>query len=478
MTAIQFVVTVILARLLTPTEVGIFSITAVFIGFAAVFRDFGISGYLQSEKDLTTEKIRSALGVIITSAWILAAGIYFASDYVAAFYKQPGIGSVMRVLSISFAMVPLASYYHSLLARNMQAGKEAMVNACGTLAYATTCITLAWLGFSYMSLAWANVANVTVTICAYIYMRAPGTPSIPSFRGWSGPIRFGGGAVFGSVADQLYASIPDLFLGKMNGAHDVGIYSRANGLVGIFNQIIGPAIGYSALPHIAKNHHANEPLGEMMAKATNYLTGLAWPAFIITAIFAKELLNVLYGPQWIAAAPIVMFICFQNAARIGYSLTRPALMAIGKPYLPALASGAGAICRMIAILLFGSGDLPSFALALCIADFVSLAIPMRLLSNELGYSFRMAMAAFWPSLKVSTVFLVLALVVRYAMPPAWPDIIKLMVSFTLMGAVWVALIIFFRHALCNEFGAFLGKLLPASLLRRMKKTGLENTSDR
>src|SRR5471030_3171993 len=174
MTVVQFGVTLVLARLLTPAEVGIFSITSVVIGLAAVFRDFGVSSYLQRERDLTPQKIASALGLLLTTSWLLAAGIYLASDSVAAYYGQPGIARVMRVLTLSFCLLPFASFFYSLLSRDLNAGKQAIVNAAGTLVYALTCITLAYRGHSYMALAWANVANISATIVVYLLLRPAG----------------------------------------------------------------------------------------------------------------------------------------------------------------------------------------------------------------------------------------------------------------------------------------------------------------
>ena len=75
-TAVGFGVVVVLSRLLTPAEVGIFSIAVVFVNITAVFRDFGISNYLRQKKVLSRETMRSALGLLITTGWSLALLLY------------------------------------------------------------------------------------------------------------------------------------------------------------------------------------------------------------------------------------------------------------------------------------------------------------------------------------------------------------------------------------------------------------------
>ena len=469
MTVVQFGVTLILARLLTPAEVGIFSITSVVIGLAAVFRDFGVSSYLQREKDLTPQKIRSALGLLLTTSWVLAAGIFLASDSIAKFYGQPGIAAVMRVLTISFVILPFASFFYSIMSRDLQAGKQAIVNAVGTVVYCVTCVTLAYRGYSYMSLAWANVANILATILVYIPFRPKGISFMPSLRGWRHPAAFGTGAILGNLINHIHASIPDLMLGKLSGPTSVGLYSRANGLVGIFQQIAGPTINYNALPYISANHHANIPLGPILSKATSYLTGFALPAFVVTAIFAREIIRVLYGANWIDAAPLVVVLCASFGLRIGYSLCQPAMAAIGRPYLSAIASGLAALARIALIFLLGARDVMTFAIALLIADLLTAPVPALLMAKYLGYSVRQSVGAHVPSLLVALVCAAVSLALEFCMPQAWPDVLRLVLVGVVLTPTWIASVLLLKHPLRAELPALLGKILPQRLALRLAK---------
>ena len=450
---VQFAVTVILSRLLTPAEVGIYSITAVFVAITIVFRDFGVSTYLQREKDLTPEKTRSALGLLITTSWALAAFLYFASDYVAAYYGQPGIGRALRVLTISFLIVPFASFVSSILARELQAGKAAIATGLGTIAYAVTCITMAYMGFSYMSLAWANVANLAVTLLVYTQLIPAGTSFRPSFKGWRAPAKYGGGAVLGTLVDRLNYSIPDLVLGKISGAAAVGLYSRANGLVALFQQVIGPMVNYSAVPFIASNHHKNNPLTPLISKAISYLTCLAWPAYIVIGLFAEPIIKILYGSQWTPAAPIVLLICVQAAVRTGFALVQPLLLAIGKPYISAITSGSTAIARLVLIFLSGSTNLYDIVVAICIADCLTTLIFIWVLVKYADYGLRDLFMAHWDSLKVSTLVFVSALTLKILLPVTFSSYISVLIVSVVCGLVWLGGVYYFKHKIRSEWGA-------------------------
>lgn len=464
---IQFGVTVLLSRLLSPAEVGIFSITAIFVGITIVFRDFGVSSYLQAEKNLTIEQTRSAMGLLITTSWMLAAFLYFSSDFVAAYYQQPGISRALKVLTLSFMIVPFASYFSSLLARELRADKTAIATSVGTFAYAICCIGLAYAGFSYMSLAWANVANLSATLIAYLFLKPKNIPLLPRFRGWRAPATFGAGAVIGNLFNRLNYSIPDLVIGKVAGAAEVGLYSRGNGLVSIFQQILGPSISYTALPYIAKNHHDNIPLSPLMSKATSYLTGLALPAYLVTAMFPKEILHVLYGSQWVVAWPLVVLLCVQAALQSGYTLAQPALMAIGRPYLSSLYFGVSALMRFGLIFGFGAHDLWSIALALCAADVLTMLVPVWLMKRFLGYSYMEAWKAHWYSVRLCLFMLVFLLGAKLLMVEGWPDLLKLVIVGVIAAVSWLAGIVLIKHPVLKELPAILRRLSRFALAKRL-----------
>ncbi|MBS1228236.1 MAG: lipopolysaccharide biosynthesis protein [Proteobacteria bacterium] len=467
-TVVQFGVTVILARLLTPAEVGIFSITVVFVNIVAVFREFGISDYLKREKELTPQKMRSALGLLISTSWLLAAFLYFSGSHVAAFYREPGMAAVLHVLSISFFLVPFASFNYAMLARNLQAGQQAIVNAVSTLAYASSCVFMAFQGMSYMALAWANVINISATVVAYYCLRPKDALMLPSLSGWAAPARFGGGAILGTLIDRVNNSIPDLVLGRISGARDVGLYSRANGLVGIFQQIVGPTINYNAMPFIARNHHAGVALGPILSRATAYLTVLYWPALAITAIYAREIIGILYGAQWVAAAPVALIICVQVAARVGFSLTQPGLMAIGRPYLSAVSSGVAAGVKLAAIYFFGASKLATFAIVICAADIVAAIVPAWLMASQFGYSYRESWRAHWVSVKVAVPCLAALLAIRALVPADWPDLAVLTLAGVTLAVVWLIALFAFRHPLYDELPPLARRWLPASLYDRIR----------
>ncbi|MDB5799403.1 MAG: lipopolysaccharide biosynthesis protein [Rhodocyclales bacterium] len=456
-TVVNFVVSLILARLLDPADIGIFSMTAVFVNIAHTFRDFGVSTYLQREKDLTPEKIRSASGLLFCSSWAMALILWLCSGPVAHFYNQPGVAEVIRVLAIGFCLIPFASVTHSLLRRNLEAEKQAIVMAVGTTAYAAACIGFALAGFGYMSLAWANLVNIIATIIGYLPFRPKGLPWLPSMRNWKGIARFGGGAVLGSLVTNINSSLPDILLGKKMNAYSVGIYSRSNSLVELFSYVAMPAINNMAVPYIAQNYHGERPLSPMLCKAMSYLSGLAWPVLAVTAFHAEDMIRLLYGPKWLECVPLVGVMCLASAARIPFSLTQNGLIAVGRPYLSVLPAMSTLAMRLGLALLLQAHDLFWFACIFLIADVVTLPVVTAIWQKTFNVKMSEMARALVPSAGVTLACVAVSLALL-RLPGDWLPVARLLVVGMACGITWLLAIKMLKHPLNAEIDMVLAKL--------------------
>ena len=117
--ALQLVSTVVLSRVLTPAEVGVFAVASVFAALATNFRDFGIAEYLIQAKTLSTENIRAAFAVNIAMSWAMGLAMVFGADWVGAFYRSEVIVEVMRVQALNFLLIPFGAINMAWFRRNM-----------------------------------------------------------------------------------------------------------------------------------------------------------------------------------------------------------------------------------------------------------------------------------------------------------------------------------------------------------------------
>lgn len=456
-TAVHFVVTLVLARLLSPEEIGIFSITAVVISIAHLFRDFGVASYLQREPDITREKVATAFGVLLLSSWMLALLVYMVSGPLARYYDEQGVQDVMRVLALGFVFIPFGAVTHSLLTRDYRAREQAYALSAGTFAYAITSISLAMMGYSYMSMAWANLANIIVMALAYLPFRPVIAPWMPSLRGWRHVVKFGAATTLGNSANALNNALPDIVLGKLAGAHDVGLLSRGTSITNLVNQVVGPTVSYAVLPLLSRVHHSGQALDVHLARASSYITGLMWPALAATALFSEPLIRFLYGKQWVTAAEPVQWLALMLALGTPFTFHGTASIALGRPMVTVWPTFVLLVTRCVAIFFIYNGSLVSFALALCFASLAVWPVYFWIQAKIVGLRFVVFMRALVPSVVVLVPCFLIAWLARDVMR-GQSDGLTLFFAFFTVSATWLVAVWVCRHPLRHELEVVAGRV--------------------
>ena len=327
---VQFASTLILARLLTPEDIGIFSVGAVVVGFAHMLRDFGVANYIVQEKELTTERLRTAFGVTLIISWGAASILYACSGPISRFYDEPGVSNVIIILAVSFLFIPFSSTILGLLRREMKFGTLFWVNLLSAIAHTLTGVTLAFFGFGFESLAWATIASAATTVIIAIINRPDNAQFIPSFSEFRRIFSFGSYSSGSALAQEAGLSAPDLAIGRLLGFEALGYYSRAMGMISIFDKLVSSAISPIILPIFSKITRENGDLRQPYLLAHAYNSAISWPFFAFLGLMAFSVTRILYGPQWDAAVPILQVLCIAFALRSLSSFAYTVLISQGQ----------------------------------------------------------------------------------------------------------------------------------------------------
>lgn len=458
-TAANFALSIVLARLLSPSEIGIFSMTAIAVSFAHVFRDFGVVTFIKQQKELNGEVIASAMGVLLTTSWTIAVVLYLLSGYWASYFGEPGIRNVMHVLALGFVFIPFGAIPQAVLTRNFEVEKQAIVTLISTTTYISAAILFALNGMSYMSLAWANLINILVSGSCYVALRSPEVTMRVSLKQWRRVVNFGTGAMLTSSLRAIDLALPDILLGKLSGPRQVGLFSRANSTVNILNHVAGPTINYVALPYLSKVHHGGHDMAAELKRVIAYITGIFWPALAAIGILAEPIVVLLYGEAWRESAKAMVWLCLSGAAQCTFSLVQPALTGIGRPYLSSIALIFAVILKIGLGIALYDGSLASFGMAVAIADLLTLVPYIYLLRNYLG----LTLGDIVTSLSRTAVVTCAVLGVTFAsrnvvLPAGWSAPFMVIVCASIAIPVWYLSIRLSRHPLTRELALLHGEL--------------------
>lgn len=296
--------TVVLARLLTPSDYGLFAMVTAFTGIAEVFKDGGLSLATVQRDRISHAQLSSlfwmnaALGGILT---LVTLGLI---PVVIRFYSEPQLGGIMAAVGLTFLINGLGVQHQALLRRNLRFAALAAIDILSLVAGSTAALLFAWRGHG----GWALVAMAVGTSFAYtvsVWLAVPWRPGrSASFADVRPLLGFGGGIIVTRLLYQVVRGAPSLLLGWFWGAPFVGLYQRAYTLLMFaVDQIQGP-VASVVLPQLSRLQHDPQRLKDQFLVGYRLIVSVILPVVATCAVYAEELVALMLGPQWGETAAI------------------------------------------------------------------------------------------------------------------------------------------------------------------------------
>jgi O-antigen/teichoic acid export membrane protein/peptidoglycan/xylan/chitin deacetylase (PgdA/CDA1 family) len=385
-TAIQFGSVMILARLLSPSEVGTFSLAAMLMTMLHVFRDFGVAQYVIQERDLSAAKLQSTMGVAILLALFAGAALFCLSGPVSRFYANPELRKVMWVMSASFVISPFGSLVLGVLRRQNQLTAIFWVKTASSVCHVGVAVGLAMNGAGAISLAWANFAGILAFGVVGNLLRPADMPWTPRFSNIRDILSFGGVSSLGNLANIAGASMPELIVGKVLNMAAVGYFSRSTGLVRLFSSLIANALTPLVLPYFSQMRREGRPLAQPYLQAVSQLTAVALPFFCVLMVLAYPVTRALYGLQWDAAVPVSRVLCLSGAiAAIGLFAPQ-AMVAAGQVRSSTLCNLIVQPVRIVGVLVAAAYGLLAIAAVVLLVECIALCVASWFLRRAIAVS--------------------------------------------------------------------------------------------
>ncbi len=443
--------TMILARLLTPTQVGVYSLCAVVTNLASILRDFGVSEYLIQERELTREKLRSAFTITLIMAWSLALIIVLSRGAMASYYHEPLLADLLLVLSLNFLMLPLASPSFALLNRELAFHTVFKVQVSANLANALSSIWLAWHGYGAMSLAWGPVVGIATQVLILVWLRPREAILWPRLRGAGQQLRFGAMFTASRLVESGSRNGHELIIGKQFGFTALGLFSRATGLIDLLATTVSSAILRVATPALAADHRAGHSLIAPYAKGTAIFSGVAWPFMGGVALMSADILALLFGAQWVDAAPIATLLALAALPHALTMLAPNALAATGQVKRRLSVALWYGPTHLLCVLLASRWSLQAVAAVFVVGNLVSVVLYTRHLMAVLGARPRELFGASWTSVQLALCSCgALALAQLACQKLGLPLLPRLLICVALGSAAWLGFALLLRHPVMTE----------------------------
>lgn len=319
--AIQFAASLILARwFISPAQLGVFSIAFAAVSLIAFLQDFGVGRYINGETELDDAKLRAAYSFSLTLGWIIAMLCVALAWPLANFYDDTALVPVTLVIAASYFFFPFSIVPQAMRQREMDFRSTAMIGISAALANAATAITLGWMGHGALALAWGALAQQLARMIMAQW-RAGGLNPWPfHYANVRTLMDFAGTNTVLVTCLLVVSRAPELMIGRVLGAAPVGLFARATGLAMQLRMLLSGAVSSVFFPAFARVRDRGEPLGPPYMRVVAAYTAITWPAMAGLAVLAQPTVHLLYGPVWIASAPLLAWIALSQMCFITFPL--------------------------------------------------------------------------------------------------------------------------------------------------------------
>ncbi len=452
--ALQFAASLVIARLLTPEEFGVFSLATVIIYLAGALRNFGVAGYVIQERELTKARLDSAAGLNFLFSWGMAAVVVLIAGPLAEYFKAPAITPVIWLLAANFVLIPFASTLMGCLRREMLFDRVAKIDIAAATVQSGGSVVLAWWGYSFYSMAIASVlATVLVVIMTWV-LRPADVHIFPRFSGFARVFRFGTLSTLNHFLLEAGKRMPDFVLARMMDLASLAFFARAGGLIEMFNRLVMSGLVTVTVPHFAAEARNGPGVSGTYLLGTSYLTAVAWPFLVVLAATAPDLVPLLYGGQWGESIPLVQILCLGELLLVPFYLQGQVLVATGHMGVSTALSFAAVVFRVPALVLLAPHGLVMLTIGYAAASLFIAAthylVELRVLKISLTAFWR----ALWPSFVVG---LCVALGLAAVHGIAGAGIIALGVQAAVALAAWLLGLRLVRHPFMAELKRLLAK---------------------
>ena len=453
---------IVLARLLTPEDFGIYSIAASVVLLGYLFRNFGVGQYIVQAANVTDEMLRAAFAVTLFVSWTIGLLLVAIAPALGRFYAEDGVSLVLYFLSFNFFLLPFGAVTNALLRREMRFEKIAVIDISAAVTAMVVGLTAAFMGASYLSIAWASNASTVVSIMVTLLFRPAGTPWLPGVKGFRNVLSFGVKVGAMDLSNSGTDSATELVIGKAHGLHDLGIYSRAYGTFRLFEFAFVQTIRPVVLPFLSRAKHDNEDLGDIYLKILTLTSIFAIPFFAYMGVNAAEVIALLYGDQWGAATPVLQVMCVAGALFAPTLFFEQMLIANGRPGQAMRFVVLSQCLRLGALAVLAWVSLEAAALALIVGFLARVAFVVSLARQFFGLDIGGFTRAVLPAVMVAGLLVLSTVATRSLVVPGVGSFLLLLVTGVIALVLWLLFVFVTAHPVSFEIRRLLDKALKKS----------------
>lgn len=406
---VNFVIGIILARLLSPTDYGLVGMLAIFLAISQLFIDGGLTSALIRTKNPSDKDYSTVYIINLTLSVVFYFLLFFCAPLVARFYDQPLLQPLMRAVALILIIGSIASVQGTLLTIRVDFKTKSIISILAAVISGTTGIVCAYKGLGVWALVAQSISSasaVTLLTLAFVRWMPKLVFSKESFKRL---FSYSSKLLAASCISTIYDNAYPLVIGKKFTAADVGQYTRAGQFPGMANDTIVSALNRVAFPILSQVQDDNERLLRVYEKYIQLACFMIFPVLMGLCGCAKPLVLFLLTDKWLACVPLMQIICFSKLLNGVTVINLNLLYVKGRSDLVLRLEVIKKTIAFTILFISMFFDLTIMCYGLVLYSLIAAYLNTFYTNRILGYSFSQQMKSILPYFFFSMVVLVEAL---------------------------------------------------------------------
>ena len=384
---VQFVVSIVLARILAPEAYGTVALITVFTTIFQVFVDSGLGNSLIQKKDADDLDFSTVFYTNIVFCVILYTIIFFISPVIANFYNDASLTILIRVLSITILISGIKNVQQAYVSKKLMFKKFFWATIGGTIIAAIVGITMALNGVGVWALIAQQLTNLTIdTIILWITVKW--RPKLQfSFQRLKGLFAYGWKLLVSALLDTVYNNIRSLIIGKKYSSSDLAYYNKGKQFPNLIVQNVNTAIDSVLLPTMSNVQDNKEKVKAMTRKSIKTSIFIMAPLMMGLAFCSNNVIELLLTEKWLSAVPYLCIFCITYMFYPIHTANLNAIKAMGRSDLFLKLEILKKVVGIALLLATMNISVMAMAYSLIISSFLSQIINAWPNKKLLNYSY-------------------------------------------------------------------------------------------
>ncbi|MBR2108663.1 MAG: lipopolysaccharide biosynthesis protein [Ruminococcus sp.] len=449
---VQFLVSIVLARILMPKEYGIVALLTAFITILSIFIDSGLSSALIQKKDADDKDFSTVFFVNLALCVTLYLILFFTAPLLAGLYRTPDMTAYLRVIGLTLIIAGVKNVQTAYVSRNLIFKRFFFATLGGTIGAGILGIIMAYTGFG----VWALIAQFlfnnavdTLILWATVKWRPK---KLFSFKRLKGLFSYGWKLLVSALIDTVYNNIRTLIIGGKYSSKDLAFYDRGNQFPFVIVNNINLSIDSVLLPTMSKEQDDKEKVKSMTRRSIKTSTYLIAPLLMGLAFTAVPVIRLVLTDKWLPAVLFLRIFCVTYMFYPIHTANLNAIKAVGRSdmflKLEIIKKAVG-ITALFATLWISVEAMAYSLLFTTVASVIINVWPNRKL---LGYSYIELIKDILPGVTLSAAMGLLIYPIQFL---GLPDIVTICIQIPLGAIIYITGSKLFK---LESFGYLLGIL--------------------